>query len=240
MKNHMVSGLQKFFQWLGRLEFIVLFAALVIVVGTWGFLEIGDEIHEGEIHYYDEWILTSLRQPGDLHQPIGPGWLVPVAIDITALGSFIVLALVVGLVSGYLLLAKKYHAVGLLVVVTLGGAILSDLLKHWYDRPRPDLVPHLVEATSASFPSGHSMSAAVVYLTLGAFSARLVKERKFKVYFVGMALLLTLLVGLSRVYLGVHYPSDVLGGWTAGLVWSLGWWLVVRFLQNRKTVEKAE
>ena len=125
----------------------------------------------------------------------------------------------------------------LVVAATLGGLLVSHLLKDLYDRPRPELVPHLVPVSTASFPSGHAMLSAVVYLTLGALLARLVDAWWVKLYVIVAALGLTGLVGLSRVYLGVHYPTDVLAGWAAGLSWAILCWLAVRYLQRHGMVD---
>lgn len=225
--------------WRERADLLVLLSVLVVVVGSWAFLEIADEVTEGDLHHFDHVILRSLRTPDDLHTPIGPSWLKEVMRDLTALGGFAQVLLIIVIVSLYLLLARKYHALILVLAATLGGFALSTLLKDFYARPRPDFVPHLTEVSSASFPSGHSMLSAVVYLTLGALLARLVKTRALKLYFLGVALLLTFLVGITRIYLGVHYPTDVLAGWTAGLVWAVGCWLVARFLQHQGAVEQS-
>jgi undecaprenyl-diphosphatase len=146
--------------------------------------------------------------------------------------------LLVGSVLGYLVIARRHHAAIFILVATVGGALLSTALKGLYSRPRPDVVPHLASVTSYSFPSGHAMLSAVVYLTLGALLARLVEGRWTKLYFVGVAVLLTILVGSSRVYLGVHYPTDVAAGWAAGVGWAVLCWLLARHLQHRGLVEK--
>src|SRR5207302_4145258 len=125
-----------------------------------------------------------------------------------------------------------------LLVATLGGFLISGLLKNHYERPRPAVVPHLSYVYSSSFPSGHSMLSAVIYLTLGSLLARLAERRRLKIYCVAVAMLLTFLVGVSRVYLGVHYPTDVLAGWAAGLAWAVLCWLVTRYLQRHGAVEK--
>jgi undecaprenyl-diphosphatase len=124
------------------------------------------------------------------------------------------------------------------IVAVVGGQVLSTLLKYFIDRPRPDIVHHLSHVYTTSFPSGHSMMSAVVYLTLGALLARFVPQRALKLYFIGLAMFLTFLVGVSRVYMGVHWPTDVLAGWTAGLVWAIACWLVARQLQRRHVVER--
>jgi undecaprenyl-diphosphatase len=162
------------------------------------------------------------------------------ARDLTALGSFGVLALLTAAAVGYLVLAAKRHAAIAVLAAVAGGVVLSTALKLGFDRPRPDLVPHAVEVYTASFPSGHSMMAAVTYLTLGALLARVEGDWRLKLYWVGIALLLTLLVGFSRVYLGVHWPSDVLGGWALGATWALACWIVMQWLQRRGTVEPSE
>ena len=119
----------------------------------------------------------------------------------------------------------------------MGGLLVSTLLKAGYNRPRPDLVPHLSMVFTSSFPSGHSMLSAIVFLTLGSLLGRFVHEWRLKAYFLVVSLTLTFLVGVSRVYLGVHYPTDVLAGWTAGLAWALVCSLVARYLQRRGAVE---
>ena len=103
--------------------------------------------------------------------------------------------------------------------------LLSLALKALFDRPRPTSCPTWCEVSSSSFPSGHSMNSAIVYLTLGALLARLVRPVAMKLYILAVALLVSFLVGISRVYLGVHYPSDVLAGWSLGLSWAVLWWL---------------
>src|SRR5262249_42323588 len=133
---------------------------------------------------------------------------------------------------------RKYHAALYLALAVCGGAILSSLLKHFVARDRPSIVPHKSIVSTTSFPSGHSMLSAVVYLTLGSLLARYTPDRKLRLYFLGVALAVTFLVGLSRVYVGVHWPTDVLAGWTAGSVWALICWTGARILQKRGEIEK--
>ena len=224
--------------WLAGHVNIVLVAVLLIVGGTWVFIELADEVREGDTQRFDDWAVRAMRRADDPSWPIGPHWLPEVGRDLTALGGVAVLSLTTAFVAGYLLIVRKYHAMWLVLAATLGGLLISTLLKHLIDRARPDLVPHLSHVYTSSFPSGHSMLSAVVYLTLGALLTRLASERRVKLYFLAAALLLTFLVGVSRVYMGVHYPTDVLAGWTAGLVWALLCWLVARYLQRRGAVEK--
>jgi undecaprenyl-diphosphatase len=214
-----------------------LLTALVIVGASWLFIELADEVREGSTQQFDEWLIRSLRSPSDTADPVGPKWLEEMGRDLTALGGVAVLTLLTAVVIGYLVICRTYHAVWLVLAATVGGFVLSTLLKGWFDRPRPTLVPHLSYVTSASFPSGHSMLSAVLYLTLGTLLARLVEDRRLKVYVLLVAMLLSFLVGMSRVYLGVHYPTDVLAGWSAGLAWALLCGLVGRFLQQRGLVE---
>jgi undecaprenyl-diphosphatase len=133
-------------------------------------------------------------------------------------------------------MAGKWQIALFVLAAVGGGQLVSTLLKLGIDRPRPDLVPHLMLETSRSFPSGHAMMSAVTYLTLGSLLARIVKERRLKIFFLTVAVLLTFVVGVSRVYLGVHWPSDVLAGWCAGFAWAMIWWLTARWwLKNRPT-----
>jgi undecaprenyl-diphosphatase len=234
--SHLV---QRTIAWVGGLDLVVLLGTLAVVGGAWVFLEIADEVTEGDIQDLDERIVRAMRNPNDPADPIGPPWLKEVGRDLTALGGVTVLLLVVAAVAGFLAIERRYHALLLVIAATFGGLSINALLKNLYDRPRPSVVPHLAHVMTASFPSGHSMLSAVVYLTLGALLARLVQHRGLKVYLIAVAMLLTFLVGVSRVYLGVHYPSDVLAGWSAGLVWAVLCWLVVRYLQRRGAVEPA-
>lgn len=206
-------------------EITILLALLVILLGLWGFLELTDEVLEGEIMGYDERVMTLLRMEGE---PAGPAWLPKAMRDITSLGSTAVLLIVLTSVSGFLTLQRKYRS-ALLTLITAGTGVLMVIgLKNWLSRDRPDIISHMVEVTTQSYPSGHAMMSAVVYLTLATMVALLQDRRRTKIYSIGMALLVTFLIGSSRVYLGVHYPSDVFAGWSIGLVWASLSWLVVK------------
>ena len=218
-------------------DLLLLLALLVIVGGTWGFIELADEVSEGSTRRLDDYVLRGMRRADDPSRPIGPSWLPEIGRDLTALGGVAVLTLVTLGVTGYLLIRRQRWAAMLVIIATVGGLCLSSILKRAFSRPRPAIVPHLSDAFTSSFPSGHSMLSATVYLTLGALLARFVEQRRLKLYFLVIALLLTFLVGLSRVYMGVHYPTDVLAGWTAGLVWATLCWLVARYLQRTGQIE---
>lgn len=210
-----------------------------VVAGLlFGFVELAGEVMEGETSAFDKRLLLALRDPLNPDQPGGPWWLARVARDITSLGSTTVLTIVTVATLGFLLLLHK-RAAALLVLVSIGGGgTLSTLLKMLYDRARPDLVPHGDQVLSASFPSGHAMQSAVVYLTLGALMSQFVEGRRTKAYLLTWAMLLTLVIGSSRVYLGVHWPTDVLAGWSVGAAWAAFCWMVAEWLQRRGAVEQ--
>jgi undecaprenyl-diphosphatase len=163
-----------------------------------------------------------------------------VARDLTALGGATVLVMLTLASIGYLLLRRKSGAALFITASVVGGTVLSSLLKNLFERSRPDVVPHLMEATSASFPSGHSMLAMVTYLTLGTVLAEVHAHHRIKVYILTWAVFLSLLVGWSRVFLGVHWPTDVLGGWCLGSAWALGCGVVAVALQRRGVIEPVE
>ncbi|UZD55255.1 phosphatase PAP2 family protein [Caldimonas aquatica] len=204
-----------------------------VSLAAWVFLELAGEVVEGETLALDRALLLALRDPADLSDPLGPWWVELMMRDITALGSTAVLALVGCAALGYLLLAGKWGS-GLLVAASVGGGLVaSQVLKLWIERPRPDLVPHGVPVLTLSFPSGHATMSAVVYLTLGALLAGLQPRRRMAAYILAVAVLLTGLVGVSRVYLGVHWPTDVLAGWALGAAWALLCLLVSTVLRWR-------
>lgn len=201
------------------------------------FIQIADEVTEGETHAIDETILLSLRQV-DRQDPIGPRWVEIMFTDLTSLGSTTILTLVTLAVLGYLLITGKRGAALMVLCAVGGGTLLNNLLKMFFDRPRPDLVAHIVDVHTASFPSGHAMLSAITYLTLGALLARVQVRRRVKIYILTLAVTITIMVGVSRVYLGVHWPTDVLAGWCAGASWAILCWIVALYLQRRGKVEE--
>lgn len=201
--------------------------------GIYVFLAIADRMAEGEIAALDERLLLSLRDPADTDDPIGPAWLEETAIEITALGGYPLIVLTLAAVIGFLLVTRRPGPALYAFLSVAGGTVVSQLLKHFYDRPRPDLVAHLDSIHTASFPSGHAMMSTVAYLTLAALIVRIVESPAARAYVLGVAILVSLMVGVSRVYLGVHWPSDVAAGWALGIAWASLSWLAVSALRRR-------
>ncbi len=208
-------------------------ALLVAALGALGFLAIAEDVAEGETRALDFAVLRTLRVDGRPHELVGPQWLHLAATDITALGSVAVLSLVILLAFALLACLRRWTEGVLLLAGAGGGLIISQALKRVFERERPDMAYRAVEAVNASFPSGHAMLSAVVFLTLGVLAARFSDLRRIKVLAVGAAVLVSLLVGMSRVYLGVHWASDVLAGWCVGAAWAMACWLVAFFVQRR-------
>jgi len=225
-------------RWLGRTDFVVLVVALCVAAALWGFTKVAHWVSEGRTQPLDDWVVKALRNPDNPRVPRGPAWFVESVRDVTALGSPIVVALTLATVAGYLALTKRYRAMLLAIGASIGGGILSELLKDEFQRPRPPFPSDITHPFSSSFPSGHSLLSAMVYLLLGAMLAKSEPRWAVKLYFVAVAMTLTFLVGASRVILGVHYPSDVLAGWVAGLGWACAGWLTLRWWERRAGGEK--
>ena len=221
-----------------REELKLILAAIALVAATVLLFVLAGKVLEGDTQHFDERILRALRSDDDPSRPIGPRWLRIVAEDITALGSATVLGLAVAAVVGFLALNGMYKNAAYVLFASLGGWFLNDLFKSMFARPRPSIVPHLREVFTLSFPSGHALTSAVVYLTLGVLLMRVAERRLVKWYCLGVAMTATALVGASRVFLGVHYPTDVLAGWLIGLCWALVFWLVERSLERRAGLRK--
>jgi undecaprenyl-diphosphatase len=225
--------MSRYLRWLGRRkpqrqEIAWLLVGLGACVLLFTFVLLAGEVMEGSTQALDVRILRALRTADDPSKPIGPAWVEFAFLDVTALGGSTVLWFVVCAVVGFLCLQTRYRTALVIVLTSISGSLAGMAMKHLFMRPRPTVVPHLRDALSSSFPSGHAMDSAIIYLTLGAMLMRIAERRVTKLYCLAMALLLTLLVGVSRVYLGVHYPTDVIGGWILGFVWASLCWLVAQ------------
>jgi undecaprenyl-diphosphatase len=221
-----------------RTELALLIGGIAVLLLLVVFMKLASEVFEGETQSFDKKILLALRDPSDLSRPIGPAWLPGAALDITSLGSDTVLGLVVFFVAGFLVLQGLWRRALLVVAASLGGWFLQASLKQLFQRARPDIVPHLRAVMSMSFPSGHALQSAVVYLTLGTLLMHMAERRFTKLYCIAVAMLATVLVGASRVYLGVHYPTDVLAGWLLGLSWALVCWMIERSLERQAGLKR--
>jgi undecaprenyl-diphosphatase len=210
-------------QWLllglGACVFILLFWLLA------------SEVSEGDTQGFDVRIVQAMRNPDNPSVPIGPQWLQSAMVDITALGGPTILGLMLAAVIGFLLLQGRNRTALFVAATTGSGEVLNYILKYYFNRARPTVVPNL-QNMSPSFPSGHAMESAIVYLTLGAVLMRVAETRLTKIYLIAVAMLLTTMVGISRVYLGVHYPTDVVAGWIVGLVWASICWLFAQHFET--------
>lgn len=223
-----------------RRELTWLLVGLGVCVLLLAFVTLGGEVAHGDTQAFDLRIVQALRSSTDPSMPIGPRWIENSLLDLTALGGLTVLTLIVLSVAGFLMLQARFRTAVVILATAISGELLNVLLKHAYSRPRPSVVPHLREVSTTSFPSGHAMESAIVYLTLGAILMRASDRRVTKMYCLGLAVLLTVLAGISRVYLGVHYPTDVLGGWIVGFVWALLCWLAARRFEAATHIEEEK
>jgi undecaprenyl-diphosphatase len=194
-------------------------AMLVLVILGWTF-------DRGHRFAFDRAALLALRQPDNLAVPIGPRWIEDMMLALTALGGGTVLTLVIVVTLGALAIKRLWLTAALVLAATVSGSLAVDLAKQVVARARPDVVPHLVEVSSLSFPSGHSANSAIVYLTLATLLTQAIPESGLRRYMLGVAVLLVTAIGISRIYLGVHWPSDVLAGWSFGTLWALAWWSI--------------
>ena len=234
--NHWTSSIQNLFD-KHRTESRILVIFVAVLAAVFVFMKAASEVVEGDTLAVDRAIVVGLRVPGDLGRPLGPDWLREAMIDVTSLGSTTVLTLVTVLAVGFLLIARK-PALSLFTAVAIaGGALLETTLKAIYARTRPDVVEQLVGVHSNSFPSGHATNSAIVYLTLAVLIARTTNNRAVRVYLISSAILLTLVVGCSRVYLGVHWPTDVMAGWGVGGVWAALCSLIAKSLQSQHKLD---
>lgn len=227
--------------WLrGKAALGYLVALLLASSLLWGFIELAEAVVGSETRVLDSRIILMLRNPANLSDPMGPPWVEELARDFTALGGVAILTLLTAAVAGFLWLRRQRHSAWFLVLSVSTGIVLGQVLKSVFDRPRPDLVPHGSFVYTASFPSGHSMMSAIVYLTLAALLARSLDRWALKAYVMFLAIGATLMVGISRVYLGVHWPTDVLAGWIIGAAWALLCAMLARWLEQRGDIEPEQ
>ena len=218
-----------------RTEIAAVAALLVIALGTLTFIEVADDMREADGQAFDQAVLHAVRPfADDPGRPWGPWWLHEAAADITSLGGISVLTLFALMALGFMLFQGKRLSALLLVVGLAGGVALSEGLKALFERERPPLEFQAVETLNASFPSGHALLSTVFYLTLGVMLTRAFPRRRLKAFVLGIAMLIAGLVGLTRVYLGAHWASDVVAGWCAGAAWSMALWLVAWAVQRRQ------
>lgn len=198
---------------LGALGIFLVAGIIVAAIGTWLFAELAEHVMAGGTHAFDE---AALRWVSTHHSRGLDGLM----LDITALGASTVVLMIVCVSGLFLTLTRHKYSALLLIVATGGGMLLDRMLKLTFDRPRPHIFMWGTHASMSSFPSGHAMSATIVYGTVAYLAARLQKHRLARWLTLLVAAVIILLIAASRVYLGVHYPSDVLAGSIIGLSWA--------------------
>ncbi|MGN7158568.1 phosphatase PAP2 family protein [Sphingomonas sp. SAFR-052] len=193
---------------------------------------LGTRVMQGDVFALDRRLMLALR--GSDGTPIGSVRFTSMVRDVTALGSTTVLTILVAFVALLLASMGRWRTGALVALACSSGSWANVLLKHAVARTRPDLVPHLMAETSNSFPSGHAANSAIVYLTLATLAWPLLRRPAARAFAMAAAVLLVIAIGASRVYLGVHWPSDVLAGWLFGALWAIGWWRIeLRVLGGR-------
>ena len=233
MSSKIAGWLSDFSHLAKRFEMAFLAAWFALAGSVWSFLAIGNEMHEGELTGYDRWVLEVLRLPGQPHKAIGPHWLMECMRDLTALGGITVLSLVTVLsVIALVGHGRRLQALVLAICVVL-AQLSSGLFKDVYERLRPSYAIYGDLPASMSFPSGHSTVATATYLILAVIVSSIETNRSMKALSFAVAAFLSILIGFSRVYLGVHWPSDVVAGWCLGAAWALVAAVTLRSIDRR-------
>ncbi|MDP2764828.1 MAG: phosphatase PAP2 family protein [Brevundimonas sp.] len=222
---------------IARTEIAAVTALFVIALGVMTFIEVAEDVTEADGQAFDQAVLTWMQPVAG--EPRGPWWLKEAAADLTSLGGISVLGLFALIAIAFLLIQRKRLSALLLVLGLAGGVVLSEGLKALFERQRPPAAFQAVETLNASFPSGHALLAAVFYLSLGVMLTRAFPRAHLKAFVLGAALLIALLIGVTRVYLGAHWASDVLAGWCAGAAWAMALWLVAYAVDRRQAVSAA-
>lgn len=223
-----------------RIDTRILIVFVIAALAGLAFLMLASKVSEGSTLAFDRALIEGLRDTTNPAIPAGPLWLERVMIDVTALGGGPLLTIITSIVVAYLLVVRKWGTAAFVAIAIAGGGVANELLKSTFQRARPDVVAHLADSYSTSFPSGHAMNSALTYLTLAALLARTQKSRRVRVFLLLVAVALTLAVGFSRVYLGVHWPTDVIAGWSIGATWALLFALIAHALQRRNQIERPE
>ena len=217
-----------------RTEFAALGALLVVALGVMSFIELADDMTEADGRAFDSAVLTWMQPVAG--EPRGPWWLHEAAADVTSLGGIAVLGLFAVATVGFLLIENKRLSALMLLLGLAGGVLLSEGLKGLFGRERPPAAYQAVETLNASFPSGHALLSAVFYLSVAVMLTRAFPQKRLKAYVLGVGVVLAMMVGLTRVYLGAHWASDVLAGWCVGAAWAMALWLaayaVARFQRD--------
>ena len=217
---------------MARAEFAALGALAIVTLGIMTFVEIADDMTEADGQAFDQMVLHWMQPIAG--QPRGPWWLQEAAADITSLGGIAVLTLFAIVAIGMLMILKKRLSAVLLVIGLAGGVVLSEGLKALFERERPPAAFQAVETLNASFPSGHALLSTVFYLTVAVMMTRAFPKRRLMAYVLGVGMVFALLIGLTRVYLGAHWASDVMAGWCVGAAWAMALWLVSYAVERRQ------
>ncbi len=225
---------------LARTEFAALGALMIIAFGAAAFADLAEDMHEPGGEVFDLRVLHLMRPyADDPSRPWGPWWLKEAASDMTSLGGISVLGLFATIAILFLIIQRKRLSALLMVVGLAGGVALSEGLKAVFERERPPVAYQAVRTINASFPSGHALLSAVFYLSLGVMLTRAFPERRFKIYVLGVAILITLLIGTTRIYLGAHWATDVFAGWSVGAAWAMTLWLTSYAIERRQRAHHA-
>lgn len=222
---------------LARTEFAALGALAVVTLSVMTFVEIADDMTEADGQAFDRMVLHWMQPVAG--QPRGPWWLQEAAADITSLGGIAVLTVFALVALGFMLILKKRLSAVLLVVGLAGGVALSEGLKAVFERERPPAAYQAVETLNASFPSGHALLSTVFYLSVAVMMTRAFPRRGLKIYVLAVGMVFALMVGLTRVYLGAHWASDVMAGWCVGAAWAMTLWLVSYAAERRQAHSHA-